>query len=164
MLRQAVLEVPGPVAVRYPRGGELVFHGDCSGELVTVLEEGSDVTLVSYGIMIGEVLKAAKLLREEGFAPEVIKVNRVVPLDSTKIRASAAKTGCVLICEEETEPNSVGQFVASELAAGEMECKVKLLNTGAGFVTHGMVAELRDMLGIDAAHIAAAAREAIGRG
>lgn len=164
MLRQAVLEVPGPVAVRYPRGGELAFHGDCSGELVTVLEAGSDVTLVSYGIMIGEVLKAAKLLREEGFAPEIIKVNRVVPLDSTKIRASAAKTGCVLICEEETEPNSVGQFVASELAAGEMECKVKLLNTGAGFVTHGTVPELRDMLSIDAAHIVAAAREAIGRG
>ncbi|MCD8086334.1 MAG: 1-deoxy-D-xylulose-5-phosphate synthase [Clostridiales bacterium] len=164
MLRQAVLEVSGPVAVRYPRGGELVFHGDTSGETVTVLEEGGDVTLVSYGIMIGEVLQAAELLREAGFAPEVIKVNRVVPLDSTKIRASAAKTGCVLICEEETEPNSVGQFVASELATGERNCKVKLLNTGSGFVTHGTVAELRDMLGIDAAHIAAAAREAMGRG
>lgn len=164
MLRQAVLEVPGPVAVRYPKGGELVFHDDASGEPVTVLEEGGDVTLVSYGIMIGEVLKASELLREAGFAPEVIKVNRVVPLDSAKILASAAKTGCVLICEEETEPNSVGQFVASELAAGEMECKVKLLNTGSAFVTHGSVPELRAMLSIDAAHIAAAAREAIGRG
>lgn len=164
MLRKAIFEVPGPVAVRYPRGGENGYHEDHSDEVVTVLQEGRDITLVSYGTLIGETLRAAEQLAQAGISPEVIKVNRVVQLDSTLISASVQKTGRILICEETTEPNSVGQFIASELAVSGCCCKVKLLNAGSGFVTHGSIKQLRALLGIDAAHIAAAAQEVIAHG
>lgn len=165
MLRQAVFECSGPVAVRYPRGGENGFSGDTSAEKVTVLQAGTDVTLVSCGILVGETLRAAELLKGEGISAEVIKVNQMVPLDSRLIVDSVAKTGHILICEETTEPNSMGMFIGSELANGKCQsCKVKLLNTGSGFVTHGSVKQLREMLGIDAAHIAAAAREVVRDG
>jgi 1-deoxy-D-xylulose-5-phosphate synthase len=164
MLRKAIFEVPGPVAVRYPRGGENGYHEDHSDEVVTVLQEGRDITLVSYGTLIGETLRAAEQLAQAGISPEVIKVNRVVQLDSTLISASVQKTGRILICEETTEPNSVGQFIASELAVSGCCCKVKLLNAGSGFVTHGSIKQLWALLGIDAAHIAAAAQEVIAHG
>jgi 1-deoxy-D-xylulose-5-phosphate synthase len=164
MLRKAIFEVPGPVAVRYPRGGENGYHEDHSDEVVTVLQEGGDITLVSYGTLIGETLRAAEQLAQAGISAEVIKVNRVVQLDSTLISASVQKTGRILICEETTEPNSVGQFIASELAVSGCCCKVKLLNAGSGFVTHGSIKQLRALLGIDAAHIAAAAQEVIAHG
>jgi 1-deoxy-D-xylulose-5-phosphate synthase len=164
MLRKAIFEVSGPVAVRYPRGGENGYHEDHSDEAVTVLQEGRDITLVSYGTLIGETLRAAEQLAQVGISAEVIKVNRVVQLDSTLISASVQKTGRILICEETTEPNSVGQFIASELAVSGCCCKVKLLNAGSGFVTHGSIKQLRALLGIDAAHIAAAAQEVIAHG
>lgn len=165
MLRQAVLELDGPVAVRYPRGGENGFSGDTSAQTSLVLEEGSDVTLVAYGAMVGEALRASRLLVAQGIGAEVIKLNRVVPLDSEPVIASARKTGRMIVCEETTEPNSVGQFLASELAQkGACGCKVKLLNCGSGFVTHGSVCQLRDLLGIDGAHIAASAKEMVRHG
>ena len=46
MLRKAVLELSGPVALRYPRGGEGAYQA-CSLEPVTILREGSDLTLLA---------------------------------------------------------------------------------------------------------------------
>ena len=53
MLRKAVLELDGPVAVRYPRGGEGAYQ-DCHPEPVAVLREGSDLTILTYGIVIND--------------------------------------------------------------------------------------------------------------
>ena len=66
MLEQAVLKMSGPVAVRYPRGGEGSYTEDSGNAPSVVLREGSDITLVGYGVEINEVLKAADLLKEQG--------------------------------------------------------------------------------------------------
>ena len=70
MLRQALYEVEGPVAVRYPRGGEGEFRSVTEGEAVCLCP-GSDITLVGYGTMINEVLAAAEKLKIEGVSAEV---------------------------------------------------------------------------------------------
>ena len=57
MLRQAVLEDKGPVAVRYPRGGEGAYRTDAAQ---TLLKEGTDCTVVTYGTTINAVLEAAE--------------------------------------------------------------------------------------------------------
>ena len=64
MLR-AALEMEGPVAVRYPRGGEERQYPDWNGEGASVLRQGTDATLVSYGTMTGELLAAADALAEK---------------------------------------------------------------------------------------------------
>lgn len=66
MLRRAVLEMDGPVAVRYPRGGEDGYEGDCGAESVTVLRQGTDAAIVTYGILTQQALRAAALLAGEG--------------------------------------------------------------------------------------------------
>ena len=64
MLRKAVLEDTGPVAVRYPRGGEGGYRGDSSDKPAeTVYFHGNDVTIVSYGSEFNEAMMAARMLR-----------------------------------------------------------------------------------------------------
>ena len=79
MLRHGVLELTGPVAIRYPRGGEGIYREDHTGQGSTCLQEGEDVTLVSYGTMVNTVLEVAEKLREKGMAAEVIKLNCLLP-------------------------------------------------------------------------------------
>ena len=50
MLRHAVRKVSGPVALRYPRGGESGYRGDAGVEPTVCLKVGKAITLVTYGI------------------------------------------------------------------------------------------------------------------
>ena len=72
MLRAAV-HMDGPVAVRYPRGKEIRPLPHWGGEACSILREGTNFTLVSYGIMINELLDAAEVLGQEGISAEVKK-------------------------------------------------------------------------------------------
>ncbi|MDI9485983.1 MAG: alpha-ketoacid dehydrogenase subunit beta [Bacillota bacterium] len=58
-----------------------------------VLREGTDVTVVSWGAYVHEVLKAAELLAEEGISAEVIDLRTISPIDRDAILESVKKTG-----------------------------------------------------------------------
>ena len=92
MLRHAVLEETGPVALRYPRGGEGRYTAGWNGTAAACLREGTDVTLAAYGTMVNEVLQAADILSERGLQAEVIKLNCIAPLDPELVLRSAEKT------------------------------------------------------------------------
>ena len=66
MLSIAVREKSGPVALRYPRGGEGAYTDDHSREDSTVLRSGGDVTIVTYGISVNAALAAAETLSADG--------------------------------------------------------------------------------------------------
>ena len=97
MLRRAVLEMTGPVAVRYPRGCDGAFTGIAEQPC---LREGSDITLVTYGTLVDEVLAAAKMLQARGISAEVLKLPSIKPLDVRTVAASMRKTGRLLVAED----------------------------------------------------------------
>ncbi len=66
-----------------------------------VRREGSDLTMVSAGLMVHRCLRAAERLAQDGVAAEVIDVRTLVPLDADTLVASARKTGRVLIVDED---------------------------------------------------------------
>jgi pyruvate dehydrogenase E1 component beta subunit len=64
------------------------------------LRDGTDVTMVTWGAMVHETLKAADALAEEGYSAEVIDVATLKPYDLDTILASVARTGrCVVVSE-----------------------------------------------------------------
>ena len=163
MLDWAVEDADGPVAVRYPRGGENGYSEDRSGEPTVVLREGRDMTLVTYGVLTGEVLAAAEALAGEGISCQVIKLNRITPLDSGPVLDSVGITGRLTVVEEVASRGSVGKDLAAQLCALNVRLKrLRLLNAGDGLVTHGTVGQLWSMLGIDRAHIVSTVKEAMG--
>ena len=164
MLRRAVFETDGPVAVRYPRGGEGDYKED-SGCGAAILREGADITVIAYGTMTNEVLSAADMLADMGVSADVIKLGCIQPLDTELIDLSLGKTGRLLVAEECAAAACVGERIAAHaLERGVAVRSVKLLNLGGGIVTHGSVPELRKLCGIDAAAIARAAAEAVNNG
>ena len=164
MLRSAV-DMDGPVAVRYPRGREGRPLSPWDGRSAAILREGRDITLVSYGVMINELLDAAELLESQGISPEVIQYYRIAPLDVQPLMDSVARTGKLLVLEDCVENGSVGQRLVSALAqAGALPKVVLLKNLKDHFVGQGTVAQLRRAEEIDAEAVAEAVREVVCHG
>ena len=165
MLRYAVEKVRGPVAVRYPRGGEGEFRALCGIEGASVIRPGTDVTIAAYGTMVNEAVEAARLLEEKGRSAQVVKLNSISPLDVDTVAACAKKTGRLVVAEECVDAGCVGRRLAAELALrGVAGLKLALVNLGDRFVRQGTVAELRALCGIDGASIARRALEVMGVG
>jgi len=75
--------------------------------------EGKDISLIGYGRVVHEALKAAEELAKEGISAEVINLRSIRPLDVDTIIASVKKTSRLVTCEECTPQSGVG----SELIA-----------------------------------------------
>ena len=165
MLRYAVEKCRGPVAVRYPKGGEGEFRALCGVEGASVIRPGTDVTIAAYGTMVNEALEAARLLEEKGRSAQVVKLNSIAPLDVDTVAACAQKTGTLVVAEECVDAGCVGRRLAAEFALrGAAGVRLALVNLGDRFVQHGTVAELRQLCGIDGASVCRRALEVMDRG
>ena len=79
-----------------------------------VVRQGKDVTIVSLGMGVHNALKAAKKLEADGVSAEVVDLVSLVPLDRDTIRASVAKTGRLIVVDEDYQSYGVsGEVIAS---------------------------------------------------
>jgi 2-oxoisovalerate dehydrogenase E1 component len=96
-----------------------------------VVREGSDVTVVSLGLMLHRVLEAAAKLEEQGISVEVIDPRTISPLDTATIIRSIAKTGRLLLVEESFAPCGLGAEIAAQMAEhgfDELDAPIRRLN------------------------------------
>lgn len=99
------------------------FRGEVPEEYYTIplgkaniVQEGSDVSIITYGAMVQEAVKAAAKLAEEGVSAEVMDLRTVSPLDIEAIQATAEKTGRVVVVQEAQRSAGVGAQVAARIA------------------------------------------------
>lgn len=163
MLERALFHLDGPVAVRYPRGGEGRYVGTGGEGPAAVLRQGEDITLVGYGTEINDILEAAGLLADRGVRAEVVKLNQLTPLVPELVEQSVRKTGTLLVAEEQGGRGCVGQRLAARLEQAGVPARTALLNCGEGFVPHGAASLLKRDLDLDGAGIARKALEVLGR-
>lgn len=163
MLETALFQIDGPVAVRYPRGGEGAYK-EADGQRERVIREGNDVTIVCCGTMINEVLLSADMLASQGISAEVVKIAAIDKADYPVCIASAEKTGRLIAAEEVCGAGCLGERILAQAANKGLGLKhARLLNLGEGIIPHGDRAALMRDMGIDAASIARTARELCGR-
>ena len=81
-----------------------------------VAKEGTDVTVVAYGYMVRETLKAAEQLEKDGVSVEVIDLRTVSPIDYETVVASVEKTGRMVMVQEAQRMAGVGNTVISEVS------------------------------------------------
>jgi transketolase len=124
------------------------------------LREGDDVTIVGAGITLHEALKAADQLDGEGISARVIDLYSVKPVDADTLRAAARDTGCIVTVEDHWAEGGLGEAVLAALADSERP-RIALLAVRE-LPGSGKPAELLAAAGIDADHIAEAARSLVG--
>ena len=81
-----------------------------------VVKEGTDVTIVSWGVSLWDSMMAAKKLEEEEYSVEVIDIRTIVPLDEETIFNSVKKTNKVIIIHEDTLFAGFGAEIAARIA------------------------------------------------
>jgi transketolase len=118
------------------------------------VRQGDDVTIVAAGITVHEALKAADELDDDGISARVIDCYSVKPLDVETLRAVGTP---IVVAEDHWPEGGLGEAVAAALA--ELEERPRIVRLAVQDMPHsGKPAELLDAAGIDAGHIAQAAR------
>jgi 1-deoxy-D-xylulose-5-phosphate synthase len=150
MLRKAV-DCDHPVALRYPRGNEGLFREDKTSLDACVLDEGGkDITLVAYGVMINNVISAAQMLKQKNISAEIVKLNRINPIDYDIVFKSAARTKNLIVVEDCINTGSVGERLAAYAGLNGIKLNNLILkNAGDRFIPHGSVLKLQNFCGID---------------
>ena len=161
----AAAQYEGPVYLRFGRPSVPNFTDENEPFVIgkaIVLNEGTDVTLIATGHTVWESLQAAEALEAEGIKAEVIDIATIKPLDEKAIIASAKKTGCVVVAEEHNMAGGLGEAVAGVLAR-ELPTPVVFVNGEDKFGQSGTPSALMAAYGLDAPHIAEAAKKAIAK-
>lgn len=84
-----------------------------------IVREGTDITLVGLGVTVHHALDAAKALATDGVSAEVIDLRTIAPLDRDTIRQSVAKTGRLLVIDDDYRSCGVAaEVMASVVEAG----------------------------------------------
>jgi transketolase len=115
------------------------------------------LTIVAAGITLHEALKAADALANEGVTARVIDLYSVKPIDADTVRAAARETGRILTVEDHWPEGGIGDAVLEALAEEQPHPVVRKLAVRE-MPGSGSPAELLAAAGIDADHIAEAAR------
>ncbi len=149
------LSLPGPVAVRYPRGSGLGVPMDSEFfELplgkAEVLREGSDLLILAVGNMVHPALMAAEELTRKGISATVVNARFVKPLDEELICDLAAQTGKVVTVEENVLPGGFGSAVTECLADRGLKVSLKRIGLPDKFIEHGSPQILRQKYGLTA--------------
>ena len=160
---KAAIEHEGPVYLRFGRlGVPVLFDDDYKFEIGkgVQLVDGTDVTLVATGLLVGSALEAAELLKNDGISARVINIPTIKPIDEAIIAKAAAETGALVSCEEHNVIGGLGSAVAEVLC---QTCPAPLLRVGTldVFGKSGKPAELFEEYGLTARNIAFQAKNAM---
>ncbi|MBR4290392.1 MAG: 1-deoxy-D-xylulose-5-phosphate synthase [Oscillospiraceae bacterium] len=141
MLRWAVNDCTGPVAVRYPRGSSCCgtqshFFGDPSEIYALQKSENDRVTLVTYGPFAEEALITVRMLEERNIHVRELILNSVTHYDEGKLIESVCG-GHVFVAEETCSGSGICESIAMSLQKGGLNCKVHAFDLGKDFVPHG---------------------------
>ncbi len=150
MLVWAVEEQTGPVAIRYPRGGDRGFE-DClwnADNSVITHRKGDDVTLITYGVLLDNVMKAAELLSNNGIESTVLRLTRLSELPVETIANALSADKKVIVLEEISGQCGICQELTYELQKICPECSVSGVDLGKRYVRHGNINTLYEHYGL----------------
>ncbi len=144
--------------ILYQPGEE--FH--IGGSRVVRGTDDDAVTLIGAGITLHESLRAAETLAGEGINARVIDLYSLKPIDAETVRVAARETRAIITVEDHWPEGGIGDAVLDVLAEEQPHPPVVKLAV-RGMPGSGKPAELLAAAGIDASHIADAAREIVGQ-
>lgn len=151
MLRYAINEHNGPIAIRYPRGGiESSYEFNEFNLKDTITQtNGNDISIFVSGRMVKRAEEINEILKNNSISAEIIEFPTIIPLNSTAILSSAKKTGFVVTIEDNIKSGGFGEHISEILLSGKVDCKFKAFAFPQEPIVHGTVDELDRKYGLD---------------
>jgi 1-deoxy-D-xylulose-5-phosphate synthase len=166
-MMKTALELPGPAALRYPRGeGEGIALDPVleplpvgKGEVLFGDPATAQFGIAAIGTMVIPAVKAGEDLAKEGVSVCVVNARYAKPLDVDLLARLAACPGGLLTVEENTLLGGFGSAILEMCAErGQFPAQIARLGLPDEFINHGSPAKLRAACGLDPAGISAAVR------
>ncbi len=147
------LQLPGPSAIRYPRGAVAGVTRKASPQVLPlgkaeVIADGSDVAVLGLGTMLPMAVQLAARLEADGHSVAVINPRFVKPLDRELLESYASRVAAFVTIEDAVKMGGFGSAVLEAL--DEMGSKVPVVRVGwpDQFIEHGKVDALREKYGL----------------
>ncbi len=171
MMHYALYDCKGPVAIRYPRGGEK-WNGEESCGMPSEFKEpspvrlsrGKDLTLVTEGIMADRGMCVCTALEKRGFSCDLIDIQKIKPLEKTLLLESIRKTGRVITLENGVKNGGLGSEIESLIFENGIPAKMKKIGVGDEPLCQGKVDELYLQEGMDSDSVLEEALLLLGAG
>ena len=152
-MMKTALELPGPSAIRYPRGVGPDAVRKPEPQAIPVgkaemLKDGSDVAILGLGPMITLARELAARLECAGYSAAVINPRFVKPIDREMLASYAGRVAAFVTFEDHVKMGGFGSAVIEALA--ELGSAVPVVRIGwpDQFIEHGKVEELRTRHGL----------------
>ena len=153
MIRYAVT-LPGPSAVKYPRGSAYEGFADCDSPIETgrseIICQGQEIVLIGVGHIMEECEKAVAILRKKNYNPGLINARFVSPIDEEGILQAADSYPVMAVVEENQLAGGFGERVSALLHRHKKNNRLICFGIDHCFVPHASVEEQRKMNGLDA--------------
>ena len=155
MLRYAVDEHNGPIAIRYPRGNtETTFDTDDFVFGKGVLRQtGNEISIITSGRMLKRAEEVSDILKAHNISCEIIELPTLSPLDKEFIKNTANKTKFVITIEDNIKSGGMGEHIAEILMSSNIQCRFKIFAFPNQPIAHGTITQLDKKYGIDAESI-----------
>ncbi len=128
----------------------------------SVLEEGSDVAIISCGVMVEQARNASSILAEEGIDCTVVDMHTIKPLDTELLSKVANTCGCFVSAEDHSVIGGLGGAISEWLSTNK-PVPLEMVGVMDRFGESGDTAELMEELGLTSEAICQAARKSINR-
>ncbi len=164
LLRCALQHEDGPFCMRYPRDN-VPSVAPPAAEVAPVpygtwevLREGTECAILAVGVMCQPALRAAELLRVDGFDPTVINCRFIKPLDRTMLSDVVRRHRLLVTVEDGTEVNGFGAYVSAAVESLAPEVRVGVMGVPDRTYEHASRARQLAQVGLTADGIAAKLR------
>jgi transketolase len=158
---RAAANYKGPVYLRFGRDAYPVvkeIHTPFNIGKAKLLREGTDLTIISTGVMVSEALRAADTLESQGYRVRLLHIHTIKPLDNGAIIAAARETKGIVTVEEHSIIGGLGEAVCG-VVSGSDPCVVIRVGVMDTFGESGHMNELFDKYGLRAKNIVEAAQK-----
>ena len=154
-MMKTALELPGPAAIRYPRGTVVGVSRKPEPQSIPVgkaevLEDGSDIAIFGLGPMISLGRELAGMLKREGFSSALVNPRFVKPLDLDLLERYARRVAAFVTFEDHVKMGGFGTAVVEALDELKLALPVIRIGWPDQFIEHGKVEQLRARYGLTA--------------
>ncbi|MEI6132484.1 MAG: 1-deoxy-D-xylulose-5-phosphate synthase [Bacillota bacterium] len=156
MLRFAVIQHDGPIAIRYPRGGgseELFVHSKFEIGKAEIAKVGREITIITIGSSVELGIEVSNRLEMTGISAEIISCRSLKPFDEKTIVDSIKKTGRVAIIEDNCEVGGLASVVISVMANNSISAEVLRFAYPDEKIIHGKKSEVEKRYLMDSSSI-----------